>query len=155
MRLRGKILQNISVATVSSLELSQQPTATVVTNLAASQDSWEMERPCMYVYAYCNITVCKDVTRSSYSTCSACNMTCYTWQMPSRAHRYQNLFISISNKQFISIITIYRYIVLTTVVRTNFKEFCHSDSTNPCKVGWYIFKCENRFEVLPLLSCTL
>ena len=26
---------------------------------------------------------------------------------------------------------------------------------NSCKVGWCIFECENRFEVLPPLSCTL
>ena len=55
------------------------------------------------------------------------------------------------------------YIVLTTVVLcimhrlicTNLKECCHPDLINPCKVGWCIFKCESRFEVLPPLSRTL
>ena len=44
--------------------------------------------------------------------------------------------------------------IVHRLICTNLKECCHSHLTNSYKVEWYIFKCENRFEVLPPLSCS-
>ena len=69
------------------------------------------------------------------------------------ARQHLNLFIGISNKQFI---IIYQCVVLTRVVLcTDLKRCCHSNLTDPCKVGQCIWKCESIFEVLPPLSSTL
>ena len=45
--------------------------------------------------------------------------------------------------------------IMHRLICTNLKEYCHADSSKPCKVGWCIFKCESRFKILPPLSCTL
>ena len=50
--------------------------------------------------------------------------------------------------------------MLTTVVLCTdnlhkSQKYCHSNLTNPYKVGKWVFICESRFEVLPPLSCAL
>ena len=59
--------------------------------------------------------------------------------LPTGARQYQNLFISISNTQFIMIYCMVYSAnyscIMHRLICTNLKECCHSDLTNPHKVG--------------------